>query len=222
MELERSSSPEILDQDRIPEKVRIRSYRELTFIHSLLGNTRYLVSALKSDPCPIHRILDVGCGRGGLLEQLTRQLSVRGVGVDLSPPKSSRVSIIKADASVDPLPQADVAFSTYVAHHISAPELVQMIRNVGKSARRFILLDVVRDRIPLVLFKLFIAPFVSSVTAADGQTSIRRAYKPNELECLVVEALSGTNATFVHKVSLFGLRQVVDISYLRNATRTDV
>jgi len=213
MELDRVTGPEILDQRLFPEWLASQSYRELTTIHRLVGNTSYLISALRRNPYPVKRILDVGCGHGGLLKEISKRLKVEGLGVDISPPKLSAVPILKADAAFDPLPKADVAFPTYVAHHVSEANLVHMIRNIGKSSPRFILLDVVRHWIPLALFRMFVAPFVSSITRADGQTSIRRGYKPEELEAVVTKAIAGTNAKFHHSISLLGLRQVVDISY---------
>jgi hypothetical protein len=121
--------------------------------------------------------------------------------------------IIQANAARDPLPPADVANATHLAHHLTDQELIQMIANVGRSCRRFILLDLVRDPLPLNLFRIFIAPFLSPIAASDGQTSVRRAYTPAELTATVTNALSGTKATFHHSVAPFSIRQVVDISY---------
>jgi SAM-dependent methyltransferase len=212
--MQRSFQPEILDGKNVPEELIARAYRELTIIHRLLGDTRYLIQALRRDPLPVKRVLDIGCGRGGLLEEVTRALGIEGTGIDISPPGAGSTRILKADAARDPLPQAHVAFSVHVAHHLSSSDLIQMIRNVGRSCRRFILLDLVRGCVPIALFRIFVAPFVSPITAADGQTSIHRAYTPAELTALVAEALVGTNARFHHCVAPFSVRQVVDISYL--------
>ena len=211
--MQRSFEREILDGNGVPEELVARAYRELTTIHRLLGNTRYLIGVLRRDPQPVRRVLDVGCGRGEILKVVTRALGVEGAGADLSPGDATSAEIVKADAVRDLLPRVDVAYSVFVAHHLSDVELIEMIRNVGRSCRRFILMDVVRARIPLVLFRTFVAPFVSPITAADGQTSIRRAYTPRELGALVERALAGTDAQFRHVVAACGLRQVVDITY---------
>src|SRR5262245_42682789 len=211
--MERSFEREILEGSDIPEEAVSRSYCELRIIHRLLGNTRYLIHALRSDPLPLQRILDIGCGGGGVLEDVTRALGVEGIGIDVSPPLSGGMPVVKADAVHDPLPQADVAYSTFVAHHLTELDLIRMVRNVGRSCRRFIMLDVVRCWVPPALFRLCVAPFVSAITAADGQTSIRKAYTARELSALVACALDGTKGSFRHVVGPLWLRQVVDISY---------
>jgi SAM-dependent methyltransferase len=215
--MHRSFNPEILDGNGVPEESAASVHRNITAIHRLLGDTRCIVKALRRDPLPIERVLDVGCGYGGTLDAVTRTLGIKGIGIDIMIPSTGRSStsqpIVRADAVRDPLPMADVAFSLHTAHHLSEAELIQMIRNVGRSCRRFIVLDLVRAPLPLALFKIFIAPFVSRIAASDGQTSVRRAYTPNELHRIVSDALADTGASFRHSVSALSLRQIVDISY---------
>ncbi len=215
--MRRSSEREILERDNISEAQAARAHRDLTRIHRILGDTPSIVSALKRDPLPVRRILDVGCGRGGVLLEVQNRLSVVGIGVDLRAPADdpARVEIIQADAVIDPLPAADVAFSMYLGHHLSETDLVKLIRNVGRSCRRFLLLDLVRHPLPLALFRLFLAPFFCSIVAADGQVSIRRAYTPPELVTIARSALEGTGATFRHSIAPGFVRQTLDISFAR-------
>jgi 2-polyprenyl-3-methyl-5-hydroxy-6-metoxy-1,4-benzoquinol methylase len=163
----------------------------------------------------VKRVLDVGCGHGGLLLQLQRRLGVDVVGVDLRPPAAHALPfpILRADAVRDPLPEADVAICNWLAHHLSEDEFISLIRNVGRSCRRFIVFDLVRSRLPLVLFRTFIAPFLTEVNAADGCTSIRRAFTPDEMQAMVRKALEGTGATFRYSRTPFRSRQIVDIRY---------
>jgi hypothetical protein len=88
-----------------------------------------------------------------------------------------------------------------------------MIRNVGRCCRRFILLDLVRHPIPLLLFRLFVAPLVCGIGAEDGRRSIRRSYTPVEMREIARSALAGSAGTFRLSVAPFYIRQVVDISY---------
>jgi hypothetical protein len=72
--LRRSLQTEILDGDDVPDHVADRVYRDLTKIHHFLGDTATVAAAIQRDPLPIRRILDVGCGRGGVLRDLRQRL----------------------------------------------------------------------------------------------------------------------------------------------------
>jgi len=73
---------------------------------------------------------------------------------------------MKADAVRDPLPKADIAYCMHVAPHLSDAELTAMIRNVGRSCRRLIFIDLVRHKMPLILFRMFLAPFLAELPRA--------------------------------------------------------
>ena len=96
---------------------------------------------------------------------------------------------------------------------VSPDDLVAMIRNVGRSCRRFLLLDLVRHRLPLVLFRTFAPLVVPPLNVTDGCQSIRRSYTPPELRTHIERALHGTAATFRHTVTPFSIRQIADIRY---------
>jgi hypothetical protein len=117
--------------------------------------------------------------------------------------------VIAADALAGPLPEADVAVTTLMAHHLTPEQNVALIRNVSRSCRRFIIHDLIRHPLPLVLFTLFICPLIGREAAVDGRQSIRRAYTPDEFRQLV----AGTGATFTMDVSPFRSRQIVDIRF---------
>jgi len=208
---------EIPEREALAEDQAERMHRQLTRIHRFLGDTAAILTALRRDRMPVRRILDVGCGHGGVLREVQRKLGAEGFGVDIRPPRTNGCPfpIIRADAVRDPLPGADVAISLHLAHHLSATELVELIRNVGRSCDRFILLDLVRHRLPLTLFRIFVAPLVCTVVASDGALSVRRAYTPAELSAAVRKALTGTRSVFEHKVAPLYMRQLVDIRYKR-------
>ena len=150
----RENETEILDQNGVPYELVERAYRDLARIHHWLGDTRFIVNAIRRDPLPVYRILDVGCGTGLVLEEIGRRLGVEVVGAEISPHPSisAPVPIVKADAVRDPLPSAEIAFSMCLGHHLSEDDLAGLIRNVGRFCRRFILLDLVRHPLPLALF----------------------------------------------------------------------
>jgi len=210
----REYATEILDADDVPDELVKRAYRDLARIHWWLGDTHCVIRAIRGDPMPVRRILDVGCGIGSVLENVRRKLGVEAVGVDLKLRHSIRTDlpIIQADAVRDSLPSADVAFSMHVGHHLSEEDLVNLIRNVGRFCRRFIILDLVRHPLPLSLFRFFVAPFVCPIVAQDGQQSIRRSYTPAELRRITAAALAGSGS-FRHSVAPMYARQVIDIVY---------
>src|SRR5579863_2397426 len=212
--MDRVNAAEILDGDGLPDELVKRAYRDLARIHWWLGDTH---CAIREDPIPVRRILDVGCGIGSVMENIRDKLDVETVGVDVKPRSSinSAVRILQADAIRDPLPFADVAFSMHLGHHLSEGDLVDLIRNVGRFCRRFILLDLVRHPLPLVLFRLFIAPFVCRIVVVDGQRSIRRSYTPAELRRITDRALAGSGGAFRQSIAPLYARQIVDIDYAR-------
>jgi SAM-dependent methyltransferase len=214
--LERCYTSEIIDSPDLPDEVMREVHRDLKRTHRLLGNTAAIIAALKRDPLPVRRVLDIGCGDGALLLEIRRRLRTEVIGVELRPPSRPEpaVPIVQADAVRAPLPESDVAVAVCVAHHLSDPDAMQLIRNVGCFCRRFIILDLVRHRLPLTLFRM-IGPLMHPINEHDGCRSIRRAYTPHELRTLVARALEGTRAHFRHSVSPFYTRQIVDITYER-------
>jgi 2-polyprenyl-3-methyl-5-hydroxy-6-metoxy-1,4-benzoquinol methylase len=213
--MQRSVQTELLEGDGIPEAQVARAYHQLTRIHRYLGDTRAIVAAIREDPLPVRRVLDIGCAHGGVLKEVQRRLGVEAIGVDVKLPPVPHASplIVAADGISDRLPTADVAFCMYLGHHLCERDLRRIIRNVGRSCRRFLLLDLIRHRLPLTVFKMFMAPLLCPIVATDGQRSIRRSYTPAELIRIAREALAGTRARFRHSTSPLYIRQILDITY---------
>jgi SAM-dependent methyltransferase len=210
----RSVKSEILDNPGVPEDVRVRAYLELQSTHRWLGNTSAILRLLRRDPLPIRRVLDIGCGHGALLQRVRRQIGAEVIGFDLHPaPADSPIPILTGDAVTDLLPRADVALAVCMAHHLSEADLIGLIRNVSRSCRRLILLDLVRHWLPLVLFQTFVCPLLSGLNAHDGVLSLRRSYTPRELRSVVDKALEGTTGKVQYSVSPFYIRQIVDITW---------
>jgi SAM-dependent methyltransferase len=210
--MQRSLEPELMDSLDASSAILEKFHRDLARVHRLLGSFPTIERFLRKDDRPIRRVLDIGCGGGALLAYLRKHMDVEVIGVDPNPGHAANVPVIQLDAVRNPLPEADVAVSSLVAHHLTPEENVQLIRNVQRSCRRFVILDLIRHRLPLVLFTLFICPLIGHEAAVDGRQSIRRAFTPDEFAALVREAL-GPSGNFTIDVPRFLSRQVIDIRY---------
>ena len=210
--MQRSLDPELMDFVDASSDVLDKFHRDLERVHRLLGSFPTIERFLRANPRPVRRVLDIGCGGGALLAYLRDRMDVEVIGVDPSPGHAADVPMVQLDAVRNPLPEADVAISSLVAHHLTPEENVELIRNVGRSCPRFVILDLIRHRLPLVLFTIFICPLIGHEAAADGRQSIRRAFTPGEFAALVREAL-GPGANFSIDVPRFLSRQVIDIRY---------
>lgn len=210
----RQDATELLDDPTLPADVVSAAYRDLARTHRWLGNTGAILRRLRRGTPRPHSVLDLGCGHGALLVSVRDTLGLEVVGVDLRPTcANAPVHIRQGDAVVDALPRADVALAVCLVHHLTPAQVVSLIQNVARSCKRLIVLDPVRHRLPLLLFRAVVAPFLHRINAADGATSIRRAYTPGELQAFVDEAVRGTNARVLHTVAPFYVRQIVDVTF---------
>ena len=209
----RSLLPELMDSDEINGPILDKFHRDLARVHFLLGSFPTLERFVKSGGAPVRRVLDVGCGGGDLLSYLRRRMGVEVIGVDLKPGFQNDVPVIAADATTALLPEADVAISSLMAHHLTPEQNIALIRNVGRSCRRLLILDLIRHPLPLALFSVFLCPLIGKEAAADGRQSIRRAFTTDEFSSMVREALAGTAGTFTVDVPPLLSRQVIDIRY---------
>jgi SAM-dependent methyltransferase len=209
----RSLDPELMDSPDIKGPVLDKFHRDLNFVNKCLGTFPTIERFIRNDDKPVRRVLDIGCGGGALLEYLQRRMGVEVIGVDKKPGDAAEVPIIQGDAVTEPLPEADVAVCSLTAHHLTPEQNIALIRNVSRLCRRFIIQDLIRHPMPLVLFTLFLCPLIGREAAVDGRQSIRRAFTPEEFAVIVRTALAGTKATFTTDVSPFLSRQIIDIRF---------
>jgi SAM-dependent methyltransferase len=209
----RSLDPELMDSPDIAGPVLDKFHRDLERVHKLLGSFPTIERFIRKGNQPVRSVIDIGCGGGALLNYLRRKLNVKVTGIDPKPGETTDIPIIAANAITDPLPDADVAVSSFVSHHLTPEENIALIRNVSRSCKRFIILDLVRHPMPLWLFTIFICPLIGHEAAVDGRQSVRRAYTPDEFKEMVKTAIAGTGATFTTDVSALLSRQVIDVRF---------
>lgn len=103
--------------------------------------TEVYADAVRAYLRPESVLLDLGCGRGGLVEQLVHPLAqIVGVDPDLASLREHRLSLPRAQAFSHRLPLApaaiDLAFASWVLEHLPAPradfgEIARVLRPGG-------------------------------------------------------------------------------------------
>ncbi|HEY2469789.1 MAG TPA: methyltransferase domain-containing protein [Terracidiphilus sp.] len=143
------------------------------------------------------RILDVGCGYGGLLRAIERWAVKRGIcvqlaGCDLNPdaiaiaaeasPKT-KVEWIAADVfRLDGRGSVDLVVSSLFAHHLSESNVVRFVRWMEDHAQiGWFINDLSRAPIPYWLIKAFAkVAGLHHFVQYDGPASFRRAFVPDD------------------------------------------
>ena len=175
----RKIETEILEKHGLPDELVERAYRDLARIHRWLGNTKLIVRAIRQDPLPVRRILDVGCATGLVLEEVGRRLGVAVVGADINPHPSvaAPVPILQADALRDPLPLA--LFRLFVAPFVCPIDAVDGQRSIRRSYTPVELRRITASALAGTAssFRLSVAPFhvrqVIDITYANASSPER-------------------------------------------------
>jgi SAM-dependent methyltransferase len=193
----RATDPELLDEG-VPEGEALRSLRDLRLVNRWLGGRRSLRAAVSPFLAGGGRLLDVGCGSadlpGFLLSTLPAGITAVGLDrkllhVSQAPPGVHRVV---GDVRCLPFPARsfDVVAASLFLHHFDAHEVAGVLRALFGLARRALVVnDLHRARVPYVFGRLvFPWLFASPVSVSDGLLSIRRAFRPHELQAAFAEA----------------------------------
>lgn len=205
-----------------PERLD-RTYQQFSVMNQLVSGWR---SAWRRVVAPAVRraieqrgeatILDVGSGGGDLARQLAlwsarSDLPVEITGIDPDRralayarrrqlPPNVRFEAHDVTALADEGRRYDVVLSNHVLHHLPEPDLRAFLQASRDVAREQVLhSDLHRTRWALPAFAIVSVPFRRSFIREDGFTSIRRAWRPDELDAILPEGLE------VHKDGLFRL-----------------
>lgn len=196
--------------DYTPDEYKL-FLREIAFINRVLGDKQALKKTLlreiESADLNEFSVLDVGAGSGELLRAVAdfareQNRKARLYGLELNARSSSaileesrqyaEIRAVRADAFSLPFAgnSFDYAFCSLFTHHFTDEEVVKIIFEMNRVARRRIfIIDLHRHRAAYQLYKVFCRAFgISPLVREDGLLSILRSFKPDELLRLAGEA----------------------------------
>lgn len=112
------------------------------------------------------------------------------------------ILFVQGDVFAPPFAEGgiDVVISSLLLHHFATQELIQLLPRWMRIARRsLVMTDVVRHPVPYWFMKAASPVFArSAITRHDAAVSIRRAYLPQELQNIAVEAGFPQAHVFTH------------------------
>ncbi|RYD51904.1 MAG: methyltransferase domain-containing protein [Sphingobacteriales bacterium] len=199
----RSSQPELLDDDGIPDADLVQNLRELNRINTLLGGHCITRNGLKnllagySGSEPV-RIAEIGCGGGDNLRIISQLLDQIGIpyaltGIDLKagciafakahsgiPPE--RVTWLCSDYAAVPFPEnkrPHILFSSLFCHHFASETLVAQVRWLAQNSQLgFFINDLHRHPLAYHSIRLLTRVFSKSyLVRNDAPVSVLRSFR---------------------------------------------
>lgn len=206
MSFPRSYEPELIDAEGHDPQELAASLDQVAQVNAWLGGVRSLrpwLLRLALEAGPTLAVLDVGTGNGRTLRELTawarrRDIDLHGVGVDASTDaariaRAGGTTVVRADGLA--LPWEDGAFDAVVCcltlHHFGDEEAVALVREMGRVARRLVLVsDLERSRLHWWGARVLAATAWrgNRLTRTDGPHSVRRSFTRDELATVGREA----------------------------------
>lgn len=207
----RRREPELMDGaglDRALHEEALTALHRVNRVSGTSGRAWREVTRLWEEGRRPVRVLDVACGGGDVLLDLSGRARRRGVQVDLVGCDSSAVALEWAraraseagegdtfrptfeqlDVTSDPLPRGqDLVLCTLFLHHLSEEEAARLLVAMAAACSGVLLVqDLRRTLLGFALAWLGLHTLTSSqVARADGLTSVRAAFDLAEARALV-------------------------------------
>lgn len=177
----RKLTPELLDHLPHDDPGALRSRQDLRRINFIMGNERWIASAI---PENTRHISEIGAGEGHLLARLAEKFPQAEItAYDLAPrPAHLPLSLkwLQGDLfSHAPPADGGTLIANLFLHHFTDPQLAEL----GAWMRGFhtlLINEPQRARLPLLLGKLA-TPFLHPITRHDMRVSIEAGFAPGEL-----------------------------------------
>ncbi len=210
--------------------------KDIRLVNRITGDNRALSKSLFRDIT--HKnlrefsVLDVGAGSGELLRscaRFSRKNNRRAALFGLELNRRSAESILVESKDFNELasicgdalrlPFEDNSFDYVVCslftHHFREAEIIRILKGISRLAKRKIfIIDLHRHPAAFSFYKLFCAAFsISPLVREDGSLSIKRGFKPSELENIAVQA--GLDSPIVKRS--FPFRLILTANGVKNA-----
>ncbi|MBV8879704.1 MAG: methyltransferase domain-containing protein [Planctomycetaceae bacterium] len=206
--------PELLDLEVPPVEERRRIVGYLSFVNRWLGGTSATAWHLRRVKGPA-LVLDVAAGAADMSRDLARRFpNLTCVAFDLSEwmlSFAAGLPRIRGDVRRFPFRDrsVDYVITTHFFHHLTDDQIVEVLREFGRVARRGIIVnDLLRSRRALFWIRL-LTLWANRYVKADGPQSVRKAFTLPEIEALARKAgLDWLRARehFGHRFTLAGER----------------
>jgi ubiquinone/menaquinone biosynthesis C-methylase UbiE len=188
----RSTETELMDDLSRPDSEFVEAYNELTAVNKHLGGIRAIERFLPKDAMLVLDVASGGCDVG---EALVSRRRCQVVSLDMNPRglKFARQTAPVAGDALQ-LPFADNTFDAVICslsfHHLTNAECVSVLREMWRVARRIVIVnDLHRNRVAHASIRILSALFSrSTMFRNDSAASVRRAFRPAELDEVAVKA----------------------------------
>ena len=208
----RAAGSELMDSPDSDEALLRRTIDQFRLINPLFSRyrailDRWILQDMLRDPAREYHLVDMGAGGLDIPCWLLRAAARRGLrlrvtAVELDErvhrhalqqvPSRPGLVVVRGDVFrvLPELADVDYAFCNHFLHHLDDAMIVKFLQMLGRTVRRrFVLSDLLRSRSSYLGFGLFGRLFLHrSFALADGLTSIRRGFIPDELRDLAVRA----------------------------------
>ncbi|HZP10253.1 methyltransferase domain-containing protein [Methyloceanibacter sp.] len=207
----RHRSPEIMDAPDLPAARLIETLKGLRRVNTVTQSSRLmwpdLLAAARRIPGKGLRVLDVACGGGDVLMELSRwaakaSLDVEFAGCDASPDAVAYARDTAASSGApieffvlkvgrDPLPEGyDMIMSTLFLHHLDEDDAIAFLREAAAKAHdRLVIQDLLRSRLSYWFARLGTRLLLlNDICRIDGRSSVEGAFTRAEAEGLAKAA----------------------------------
>lgn len=218
----RKNSEEILDSEQCPAAETEASLRDICRINRWFGGvatTRKLIERVVSaSGKKCLSLLEVAAGFGEVPRAVARQLARRGVSLDITDldrvPSHLRPQHCALAADALALPFRDASFElvscSLFAHHLDPCQLRQFAVEALRVSRCAVIInDLIRHPVHLGLVYAGFPLMRSYVSRVDGVASVRRAYVPQEIRCLLADGIETADKVEISTHYLFRMGVII-------------